>query len=267
MAQEEEFSSEEEEQMGAPLSEGGVEGRRVMPLRHDKGVLSYMGGAIGRYLRDVEDLVRWCGGDEENMLYYVTYYCDDERERQLTNLYNRLSKKSWKAFKREATIQFEGSAAKGRRYTLEMVEELVAKRGAQGFAKRDDVIEYQRDFKAFADELIAKKVTSEGEMSRLFMRGLDEQLRSQVKLRLEIRYPSHQAGTPYTVKQLVDTLLYMSDNGAIAMTATGTATVGKTEGVDVRVFAEAVKGFTAAVERYGSQPANATSAPRSVGRP
>ena len=102
-------------------------------------------------------------------------------------------------------------------------------------------------------------------MSRLFMRGLDEQLRSQVKLRLEIRYPLHQAGTPYTVKQLVDTLLYMSDNGAIAMTATGTATVGKTEGVDVRVFAEAVKGFTAAVERYGSQPANATSAPRSVG--
>ena len=76
-----------------------------------------------------------------------------------------------------------------------MVEELVAKRGAQGFAKRDDVIEYQRDFKAFADELIAKKVTSEGEMSRLFMHGLDEQLRSQVKLRLEIRYPSHQAGT------------------------------------------------------------------------
>ena len=224
-----------------------------------------MGGAIGRYLQDVEDLVRRCGGDEENMLYYVTYYCDDERERQLTNLYNRLLKKSWKAFKREATIQFEGSAAKGRRYTLEMVEELAAKRGAQGFAKRDDVIEYQRDFKAFADELIAKKVTSEGEMSRLFMRGLDEQLRSQVKLQLEIWYPLHQAGTPYTVKQLVDTLLYMSDNGAIAMTATGTATVGKTEGVDVRVFAEAVKGFTAAVERYGSQPANATSVPPSVG--
>ena len=101
-----------------PLLEGGVEGRRVMPLRHNKGALSYTGGAIGRYLRDVEDLVRWCGGDEENMLYYVTYYCDDERERQLTNLYNRLSKKSWKAFKREATIQFEGSAVKGRCYTV-----------------------------------------------------------------------------------------------------------------------------------------------------
>ena len=117
----------------------------------------------------------------------------------------------------------------------------------------------------FADELITKKVTSEGEMSRLFMRRLDEQLRSQVKLQLEIWYPSHQAGTPYTVKQLVDTLLYMSDNGAIAMTATGTATVGKTEGVDACVFAEAVKGFTAAVERYGLQSANATSTPRSVG--
>ena len=76
--------------------------------------------------------MRRCGGDEENMLYYVTYYCDDERERQLTNLYNRLSKKSWKAFKREATIQFEGSAAKGRRYMLEMVEELVANAGLRG---------------------------------------------------------------------------------------------------------------------------------------
>ena len=32
IAQEEEFLSEEEEQMGAPLSEGGVEGRREMPL-------------------------------------------------------------------------------------------------------------------------------------------------------------------------------------------------------------------------------------------
>ena len=47
-------------------------------------------------------------------------------------------------------------------------------------------------------------------------------------------------------------MLYMSDNSAIAMTATGTATVRKTEGVDVRVFAEVVKGFTVAVERYGS---------------
>ena len=51
MAQEEEFVSEEEEQMGVPLSEGGVEGRREMPLRHNKGVLSYTGGVIGRYLR------------------------------------------------------------------------------------------------------------------------------------------------------------------------------------------------------------------------
>ena len=67
------------------------------------------------------------------------------------------------------------------------------------------------------------------------------------------------------MKQLVDTLLYMSDNGAITMTVTGTAAAGKTEGVDARVFADAVKGFTAAVERYGSQPANASSAPRSVG--
>ena len=32
MAQEEELSSEEEGQMGVPLSEGGVEGWRVMPL-------------------------------------------------------------------------------------------------------------------------------------------------------------------------------------------------------------------------------------------
>ena len=70
----------------------------------------------------------------------------------------------------------------------------LAKRGAQGFAKRDDVIEYQRDFKAFADELIAKKVTSEGEMSRLFMRGLDEQLRSQVKLRLRDSVPVAPSG-------------------------------------------------------------------------
>ena len=32
MVQEEELSSEEEGQMGVPLSEGGVEGWRVMPL-------------------------------------------------------------------------------------------------------------------------------------------------------------------------------------------------------------------------------------------
>ena len=37
MVQEEDLSSEEEGQMGVPLSEGGVEGRRVMLLRHDKG--------------------------------------------------------------------------------------------------------------------------------------------------------------------------------------------------------------------------------------
>ena len=150
-------------------------------------------------------------------------------------------------FKWEA-IQFEGLAVKGRHYTLEMVEELVAKHRAQGFAKQDDIIEYQRDFKAFANKLITKKVTSEGEMSWLFMHGLYKQLWSQVKLHLEIWYPLHQAGIPYTVKQLVDTLLYMSDNSAITMTAMSTVAAGKTEGVDVHVIAEAVKGFTVAVE-------------------
>ena len=107
----------------------------------------------------------WCGGDTKNMLYYITYYCDDKCERQFTNLYHRLPSKLWKAFKREVTVQFEGSAAKGRRFTLEIVEELVANCNVQGFTKKGDIIEYQCNFKAYAEKLIVKKVMSKGEMS------------------------------------------------------------------------------------------------------
>ena len=50
-------SEAEDYGMGEALPEAGIEGRRVMPLRHDKGALTYAGGLVGRYLRDVEDLV------------------------------------------------------------------------------------------------------------------------------------------------------------------------------------------------------------------
>ena len=55
--------------IGVPLSEEGVEGRCAMPLRNDKGALAYTGGPVGRYLRDVEDLVRRCGEGDEHNLY------------------------------------------------------------------------------------------------------------------------------------------------------------------------------------------------------
>ena len=57
--------------------------------------------------------MRRCRCDNENMLHYVTYYCNNEREWQLKNLYHRLPKKTWKTFKREETVHFEGSTAKG----------------------------------------------------------------------------------------------------------------------------------------------------------
>ena len=33
--------------MGEVLLEEGIEGRWIMPLRHDKGALSYAGGPVG----------------------------------------------------------------------------------------------------------------------------------------------------------------------------------------------------------------------------
>ena len=116
--------------MGEALPEAGIEGRRVMPLRHDKGALSYAGGPVGRYLRDMEDLVKRCGGGENHKLYYAAYYCDDRHEKLFTGIYRRLklADKSWKGFKKAALAQLEGSDGRGRLYTLEMAKEMVADR-------------------------------------------------------------------------------------------------------------------------------------------
>ena len=76
--------------IGVPLLEEGVEGRCTMPLRNDKGVLAYTGGPLGRYMCDVEDLVRQCGGGDEHNLYYAAYYYDNARERQFISLYGRM---------------------------------------------------------------------------------------------------------------------------------------------------------------------------------
>ena len=208
-------SEAEDYGMGEALPEAGIEGRRVMPLRHDKGSLSYAGGPVGRYLRDVEDLVKRCGGGDDNKLYYAAYYCDDRHEKLFAGIYRRLKvgDKSWRGFKKAALAQLEGSDGRGRLYTLEMAKELVARRREKGITGKADIVDYQREFLACANELIAAEITSEGEMGRLFEEGLPEKLKNDLKLRLEFKFPHHKPGRPYKLEELVNTLLYLADTG------------------------------------------------------
>ena len=248
--------------IGVPLSEEGVEGRRAMPLQNDKGALAYTGGLVGRYLRDVEDLVRRCGGGDEHNLYYAVYYCDDARERQFISLYGRMATKGWKEFKKAVLAQFEGSETMREEYTVEMVEQVVADRVAKGIRGREDIVAYQRDFQAISNELLANGEVSEGEMGRLFMKGLTKEVKEQLQLRLAIRFPKHLAKQHHTVRELVNTLLYLADTGGLPTTV-----VKMEDSGDMRAFAEAVKGFTAAVERLGpgrnmSAPSFAMAAPQ-----
>ena len=214
--------------MGEPLPEEGIEGRRMMPLRHDKGALSYAGGPIGRYLRDVDDLVKRCGGEDKHKLYYASYYCNDTHEKLFYGLYGRLRERSWKAFKKAALRQFEGSDKRKRLYTLEMAKEIVVKRKEAGIGRKMDIVEYQRDFMACANELIAAGVSSEGEMGRMFEDGLPSKLRGDLRLRLEFKFPTHRPNMPYTLDQLVSTLLYLAETG-IPLSEDGSIGGGKSE--------------------------------------
>ena len=121
-----------------------------MPLRNDKGV----GGPVGRYLRDVEDLVRRCGGGDEHNLYYAAYYCDNARERQFISLYGRMATKGWKEFKKVVLAQFEGSETMREEYTVEMVEKVVADSVAKGIRGWENIVAYQRDFQAISNKLL-----------------------------------------------------------------------------------------------------------------
>ena len=134
-----------------------------------------------------------------------------------------------------------------------MAEDFVWRTARQPMRSKDAVVAYQRDFQVYADELITAEVASDGEMGRLFLRGLDQQLRTQLELRLEICYPAHAAGVPYTVKQLVATLLYMADSGVIASIATKpTAPNDKhTQSAD-DILTTALQSLTAAVEKFNA---------------
>ena len=155
----------------------------------------------------------------------------------------------------------EGSArtVQGKRlYKLEMAKEIVAKRREAGVVRKTDIVDYQRDFMACANELIVAGVLSEGEMSQMFEEGLPSKLRSNLRLRLEFKFPNHQPDMLYTLDKLVSTLLYLADTG-IPLGGEGSVSGSKTETVvkaeaskEAKLFVEAVKGFTMAVERLGN---------------
>ena len=102
------------------------------------------------------------------------------------------------------------------------------KRKEAGIGRKTDIIEYQRDFMACANELISAGVSSEGEMGRMFEDGLPSKLRGDLWLRLEFKFPTHRPDMPYTLDQLVSTLLYLAETG-IPLSEDGSIGGGKSE--------------------------------------
>ena len=72
-----------------------------------------------------------------------------------------------------------------------MAKEIVVKRREVGVVRKTDIMDYQQDFMACANKLIAAGVLSEGQMSQMFEEGLPSKLRSDLHLCLEFKFPNH----------------------------------------------------------------------------
>ena len=93
---------------------------------------------------------------------------------------------------------------------------------------------------------------------RMFEEGLPSKLHGDLWLRLEFKFPTHRPDMPYTLDQLVSTLLYLAKTG-IPLSRDGSSGGRKSEtsvkaeaSEEAKLFAEAVNGFTMAVERLGN---------------
>lgn len=222
---------------------------RTMPLRNDKGALSFDSSAtkIKRYLQDVEDLVGRCGGNEGNMVYYAMYYCDKVNEDRVRNLWEDMEAPTWGKLKKELLVLYVGTDSEDKRYTMSSIEQFVAK---VGIKDTDKAVEYVKQFRTQALFLKRQKVTSDGEMSRMFCRGVPAAMEDRLCRRLENQHPQVRPGDTYKLQDVLDAFLWIgaaaTANLGIGATSTFDQKVSpvKTEPTEMWALTEALKGFT-----------------------
>lgn len=225
---------------------------RTMPLRNDKGTLSFDDSAtkIKWYLQHVEDLVGRCGGNKGNMVYYSMYYCDEVNEDRVRNLWEDMEAPTWEKLKKEQLVLYVGTDSEDRRYTMSSIEEFVAKVAKAGIKDTDEAVEYVKQFRTQALFLKRQKVTSDGEMSRMFHRGVPAAMEDRLCQCLENQHPQVRPGDTYKLQDVLDAFLWIgaaaTANLGVGVTSTFDQKVSpvKTEPTEMWALTEALKGFT-----------------------
>ena len=143
---------------------------RTMPLRTDRGALSFKGeaGLLVRYLEDVEELTEVCNKTRRR-IYFATYFTDRDSELVFKDVAADLrADATWPEFKK-ALLEHYSVSDDSKRYSMASLEELVRLQSVKGFARNPEVVDFLREFKMQVAYVKRKNVVSEGEASRLML--------------------------------------------------------------------------------------------------
>lgn len=118
---------------------------------------------------------------------------------------------------KQAIVKMYPGAGILRAYFVRDAQTLTLRRAATAITSVQEMAAYHREFKAVTASLIKAKVYSETERDRLFIEGLREPLLTQVRNRLQLKYPDQQADQPHNPDQVLSAAEYVL-TGAIVNT-------------------------------------------------
>ena len=174
---------------------------------------------LRRFFQDLEFLFERTatGGDAERISWVVRYLPID-----VADLAEALPESegdaTYEEFKVALTQLYPGAGAI-KSYFVRDAQSLALRRGTTPIASIAEMAEYHREFKAITASLIKAGVYSITERDRLFIEGISEPLRTQVRNRLQLKFPDQPADRPYDPDRVLSAAEYVLTGAMVNLPA------------------------------------------------
>ncbi|KAF8816731.1 hypothetical protein BYT27DRAFT_7063348, partial [Phlegmacium glaucopus] len=173
-----------------------------MPSRYDPSAPKFDGkpSSLIRFLDEIAQLGTQHGLSQRELIIWTIRYAPDE-EYELWSMQTSANMSNWANFKAELINLYPG-AIDSWKYSISDLEKLVENQVLASIRNQDEFGQYYRSFLRIAMYLQSKSRLSNREVSNYFLRGLQANLRAQVRLQLRMKSPFHHPDDPWPLEDI-----------------------------------------------------------------
>ncbi|KAJ3521857.1 hypothetical protein NMY22_g12139 [Coprinellus aureogranulatus] len=158
-----------------------------------------------------EEVADGCELDSSEKVKAFVRYAPRDRIKEFWKTLSAYEKGDWAAMKEELMAAYPG-VKDGRWYMIDMLEKYCGKAALRPFRTESDVVEYYQGFLPIAKRLIKQRVIGEDKAKKYFYRGIHEESRAHIALRLDILKPDRDALSVPTIDDVYNAARHIYSN-------------------------------------------------------